>query len=51
MNYMFKKPIKIDFPEEEYLSLMDRDIIVTHRVSDEFSLYMHLYTCSMEAHI
>lgn len=55
MKYMFKKPIKIDFPEEEYLSLMGRDIIVTHRVSDEFSLYMqgdyirvpwgHIYKC------
>lgn len=33
---MFKKPIKIDFPKEEYSSLIGRDIIITHRVSDEF---------------
>lgn len=52
----------IDFPMEEYESLKGKDIIITHRVSDEFPLYMqgdyirvpwgHIYKCiyRMEIH-
>ena len=29
----------IDFPKEEYASLKGRDIIITHRVSDEYAAY------------
>ena len=45
----------IDFPKEEYASLKGRDIIVTHRVSDEYDMYRqgdyirvpwgHIYKC------